>query len=818
MTRIQKWVRSGLGLTMAAVLLATGAYVTPTAHGHDNPTTAPENYSTFLEMSCDGLIETADEVTCTVTATFYRSEQHGSGDGATIVSHAHGKPVTVTLSNAGDETHYVIGDTNGDGTSDYSDLPPITIPANSKSASVTVKVDPAYNDAHHYQSEPYDPAIHDNPIAGTNLGITYKRVKFTGTFSTTYEDDSGNAVNWPESGEVTGETNLIINEVGPPGLSVTVSRADVHPGETVDLAAHASASPAGTGLTYAWTHRGGPGVLRVDANDPSRATFTVGESDVQNERIYIELVVTGEDFGNDGAGLSTKRNVFLPMLGMTQPALVARILIDERQSIFPGHTVHLQGDNSSNGLTTPLTYAWEQVSGPHSVALSSASAANVSFTVPSSAAIGNQYEIQLTVTNSRGTSDSTTKSVMLNALSAPLPTAVAEVSGWPGGYEDPAHLIEMSYVAPGETVSLYSNRSSSGDGTGYTVSWSQVGGSTVSLTKEDSSKHQFTVPSNAADGAKYRFDLTVTNNYGLTATDQAVAVVHVEPPQGPVNTAPLAFAGEDQRVKEGTVVTLDGSRSSDRETAKSDLEYSWGQISGPPVILCNHPSPGGAGTGTNKRFHPETNVLGRCEDDRDGALAPWASSNPWFIAPQGAHTLIFELVVWDQGTNNVAQGYPLSSSNAVTMIVEAHAAPTVSAERDTTARPGDPVVLGATGTTHGNIAYWRWRQVEGPTITNLDGINRSVLKFTVPADATEGTVYGFEVSLRDDQGREALDEVRVTVVAPQNPVVPVVRENGNVVATWAAILNASLRAQYGSLAAISTNTEGGSVVITVTPK
>jgi len=79
------------------------------------------------------------------------------------------------------------------------------------------------------------------------------------------------------------------------------------------------------------------------------------------------------------------------------------------------------------------------------------------------------------------------------------------------------------------------------------------------------------------------------------------------------NMAPVAHAGYDRRVKEGTPVMLDGSASYDPEEAP--LSYDWIQVKGPTVEL--------------------TPVAGN----------PAAAT---FVAPRGNEVLVFELRVRDQ--------------------------------------------------------------------------------------------------------------------------------------------------------------------------
>ena len=83
--------------------------------------------------------------------------------------------------------------------------------------------------------------------------------------------------------------------------------------------------------------------------------------------------------------------------------------------------------------------------------------------------------------------------------------------------------------------------------------------------------------------------MTVKDTAGLTDSDSVhITVNHVTPPQ-PVDKRPVANAGHpgpDQNVNEGSLVTLNGSASTDPDIGDT-LTYSWTQTAGPSVTLSN---------------------------------------------------------------------------------------------------------------------------------------------------------------------------------------------------------------------------------------
>ena len=86
------------------------------------------------------------------------------------------------------------------------------------------------------------------------------------------------------------------------------------------------------------------------------------------------------------------------------------------------------------------------------------------------------------------------------------------------------------------------------------------------------------------------------------------------------------------------------------------------------------------------------------------------SANAQFTAPSTSGTLVFELTVTD--------GTGASSSDTVSVSVEAHQAPVVDAGNDISAASGNVVTLqgSASASGTGELNY-RWQQTSGTTVT-----------------------------------------------------------------------------------------------------
>jgi hypothetical protein len=225
-------------------------------------------------------------------------------------------------------------------------------------------------------------------------------------------------------------------------------------------------------------------------------------------------------------------------------------------------TVTLDGSNSTDPEGS-IDYLWTQTAGT-SVTLSDGGEVQATFTAPSLAGGGEALIFQLEVTDDGGLKD--TDTIIINVSNVnQAPTANAGLD---------------QTVDEGDTVTLDGSNSYDPDGTIASYSWTQTAGTSVNLSDPASATPTFTAPLVGAGSEALRFQLTVTDNGGLSGTDTVIINVSNV---STVNEAPTADAGPDQTVNEGVTVTLDGSNSTDPDG--SITSYLWTQTAGTSVTL-----------------------------------------------------------------------------------------------------------------------------------------------------------------------------------------------------------------------------------------
>ncbi|MCE2507455.1 MAG: tandem-95 repeat protein, partial [Nitrosopumilaceae archaeon] len=121
--------------------------------------------------------------------------------------------------------------------------------------------------------------------------------------------------------------------------------------------------------------------------------------------------------------------------------------------------------------------------------------------------------------------------------------------------------------------------------------WQQTTGPTVSLSGSNfaggvsnSQITSFTAP-DVSSPTTLTFQLTVKDDTLQADTD--TVQVTINPITSNVNNPPTADAGADQTVDENTLVTLDGSASTDPDSGDT-ITYLWQQLQGPTVSFTNN--------------------------------------------------------------------------------------------------------------------------------------------------------------------------------------------------------------------------------------
>jgi len=228
----------------------------------------------------------------------------------------------------------------------------------------------------------------------------------------------------------------------------------------------------------------------------------------------------------------------------------------------------------------------------------------------------------------------------------------------------------------------------------------------------------------------YKFELTVTDNGGLSATD--TVEVEVLPSLPPVNQVPVVSAGNAQTITLPTnTLTLNGTAS---DNDGSIISYLWTKVSGGNATIV---SPGTAQT-----------------EIRD--------------LEQGAY--VFRLTVTDNGDSTASaevrvtvDAEPLPPANQVPIVSAGNA--------QTITLPTNTLTLNGTASDNdGSIISYLWTKVSGGNAT----IVSSGTAQTEIRDLEEGT-YVFRLTVTDNGDSTASAEVQVTVNAePATNPAPVV--------------------------------------------
>lgn len=295
----------------------------------------------------------------------------------------------------------------------------------------------------------------------------------------------------------TGSQQFLIDTITPDGTVKSEQTPSALAGSDLTAEAGSSVSVTGAGsdpdghiVSHSWSQVSGPSVT-LQNSDQWTVNFTAPATAGD---VRLRLQVTDDD------GLTGSDDVIVEIIEANQKPDASA---GSDLTVNVGETVNISGSGSDSDGEI-VSWSWSRIGGA-TVSLQNASSQTVRFTAPASEGY---TRLRLRVTDDDGASDY--DDVQINFVD-PTPANQAPTAN-AGADRD---------VDAGDSVSI-TGSGTDADGSIVGWSWSQVSGSTVSLTGASSQTVGFTAPDSAAT---IRLRLTVTDDDGATDTDDVLVTV-----------------------------------------------------------------------------------------------------------------------------------------------------------------------------------------------------------------------------------------------------------------------------------------------------
>jgi predicted esterase len=469
-------------------------------------------------------------------------------------------------------------------------------------------------------------------------------------------------------------------------ITLPVNQATLHGEESIDL--------DGNITNYTWKKISGPASFNIVT---AGASSTIVENLVEGT-YQFQLQIKD----NDGALSNDTVKIIVNPAPNETPASDAGA---DMQVQLPDPDIQLDGSDSYDPDGTIAAYKWEQISGPNTATITSASTAASKITGVAEGV----YWFRLTVTDNEGTKAS--DAIKITVLAAPIPNVVPVANAG----------SDIQITLPVTSAQLDGSKSSDVDGTIISYRWTQISGP-VTATIANTTAQKTNVA--GLQEGEYTFRLTVKDNDGEETSDNVKVTVHaaIIP-----NVAPVADAGSDIDVTlPDATIQLDGTGSSDADGTIAS--YNWVKVSGPAATIMN------SNTAT-------PNIAG---------------------IEAGVYT--FRLTVRDNEGDEASDDVKVTVHAAPVLPV--NAMPVANAGGDQTiSYPDTSLTISGTQSndTDGTIATYDWTMLDGPAPATI--MNPSSPS-TVINNLQTGE-YKFVLTVTDNKGGVARDTVAVSVINTQ---------------------------------------------------
>ncbi len=240
---------------------------------------------------------------------------------------------------------------------------------------------------------------------------------------------------------------------------------------TVVLHGIANDSDPGDIISYSWRQMAGHAV-KLSSSNSKNPSFIAPKVSVDTQ---LRFALTARD--DRGATSITPANVTITVEHINR-ALVANAGTD--QTVNAGYVVILDGSKSRDQDNDPLTYTWKETEGTP-VVLNGANTSIATFTAPKGISSDTDMTFELTVTDSKNATNTSTVKVTAKYVPPPNQPSIANAG------------LDQT-VNAGDKVILYGSGSKDPDGTIISYSWKQSSGPSVALNSSDRGGKTFSAP------------------------------------------------------------------------------------------------------------------------------------------------------------------------------------------------------------------------------------------------------------------------------------------------------------------------------------
>ncbi|MEW8544011.1 MAG: PKD domain-containing protein [Candidatus Thiodiazotropha sp.] len=476
----------------------------------------------------------------------------------------------------------------------------------------------------------------------------------------------------------------------------------INAGETIQLDGSGSSDSDGSIVRYSWYQNRGPAV-----DLQGRTTATPSFVMPANAELAFTLSVI------DDSGSVGRDSVLIRSAVNTNQAPFANAGADQTNNA--GETIQLDGSGSSDPDGNVTKYIWTQISGP-TIELNNRYSVSPLF----DASNPGETVLRLVVEDDRGSRSFDDVLISVVDVTTLPPVAIAGDDG--AGVEGSIfHMDGGQSIAPDGTISSYH--------------WEQISGPATSVWTGslNSATVGVRLPEVEQD-TLIGFRLTVTNDLGISSSDElTILVLENLPPE------PIPFP--EQTIVEGDYYVMDATSLFRVQPGDSIAlaSYRWAQLSGPQVTL------------QYKQYREQARILAPEVD----VMTP----------------LVFEVTAADRsgvlGRNTITLNVIRREDMPDNIL------PHANAGEDRVSISNHYIVVDGSGSVDpdGTIVSYSWEIVDSPpnpaiSFYSFRGDNRYSTAYIMPTNYTDNNVagdYTIRLTVTDDRGGTSTDEVIVTL-------------------------------------------------------